>query len=363
MRGTTVKMAMNAPKMVPRPMVKLMTTCTRRNLFIQLLKLGICLIHHTMMMMMMMMMLMKVSFPAIFVPSVLCLAYPFCSYVFIVVNIAETVKQLNQSLASVLDEVNRWLVKPPPAQNTVIDSPSASRCRRKMRSLEAQLNKCRCGIGQDSASGRWGGGASSVVSEELPSLVNCEEPDESDHSQSQRSDGLEVHYKTTAAENGFETPRIVGLSMDGRASMGSTSLETSFSRLEECCDTGPNAFRSREANEIELPTVPDAEFTQLPGTDLAGSVTSFQMPKADYLEVASPVPIPAHRRASMGSALEDDVKSPQGFIGKWRRSSLGSMQTPIKIYQMMRRRDSPGTMNGSLASPGSVGKRRPGLDS
>jgi hypothetical protein len=416
----------------------------------------------------------RVSLPSISVPTVFCLAYPFCSYIFILVDIAETVKQLNQSLSSVLDEVNRWLVKSPKAKKTVPDSPSASRCRAKMRSLEDQMSKWRSGIGQGNASRRWSTGESSVVSEQLPSLVDYEEPDESHYSRSQRGGGLEVHYESTAAENDVEIPIIVGRRKDRSASMSSAPLETSFYRPEGCCDAGPNAFRSKAANEIEelptvpavpaaeftplpgtnegsvpplvdcegpgasnhslsqrggglqvyyettaaendveiprifgqreegraskssapletslhrpekcsdagpnafrskvaneieLPTVSAVEFTPLPGTDLEGSLTSFQMPKADYLEAVSPGSIPGHRRASMGSVPEDAVKPQQGVIGKWharRRSSLESLPTPIRSDQMMGRRGSLGTMNAWLASPGSLEKQRPGLGS
>jgi hypothetical protein len=274
--------------------------------------------------------------------------YSFCSDLFLLVDVAEKVKRLNQSISTALDEVSSWLVKSPPAQKTVPDSPSASRCRAKMRSLEDQMNKWRSGIGKGNESRQWSTGGSSVVSQELPSLVDYDEPDESDHSRRQRGGGLEVHYESTAAENNVEAPIIVGRLKNRSASVGSLPLETFLYRPEECCEAGPNGsngFRSKEANEIELPTVPAAEFTPLPCTTLEGSVTSFQIPKADYLEAASPVPRPAYRRASMGSVPEDYVK-------------------PIESYQMMGSRRSPGTINwGLLSSPRSAEKRRLSLGS
>jgi hypothetical protein len=301
---------------------------------------------------------MRVS--VLFFPTVLCLAYPFCSNLFILVDIADTVKELNQSISNVLDEIGSWRVKSRPAQKTVPDSPSASRCRAKMRFLEDQLNTWRCGIGQGKASSQWSTGESSVVSEELPSLVDCDEADESDHSRSQRGGGLEVHYESTAAENDVEAPIIVGRRKDRHNSMSSVPLETSLYRPEESCEAAPNAFRSKEANEIELPTVPTAEFAPIPGTDL-------EMPEADYLEAGSPISIAAHQRASTGYVSEEyDKPPPQVRIGKWhagRRSSIGSIPSPIESDQRMGHRRSLGTMNGGLASPRSVGKRRPSLGS
>jgi hypothetical protein len=295
-----------------------------------------------------------------------CLAYTFSPNLFILVAIAETVKQLKQSLSHVLDEVNCWPEKSPPAQKTVRDSPSASRCRAKMRSLEDQLNKWRCGIGQGKASRRRSTGGPSGVDEEPPALVDCDEPDQSgssseNHSRSQGGGGvLEVHYESTVAENGVGATRVVGRRRDRCASMSSVPLETSLYRPEECFEAGPNAFRSKEA-------VPATEFTPLHGTDLESSITSFQTPKSDYLEATSPVPRPQHRRASMGSVLEDCVQPAHGAVGKWhggRRSSMGSIPTPtIESDQTMGRRGSLGLINGGLTSPRSGGKRRSSLGS
>jgi hypothetical protein len=149
-----------------------------------------------------------------------------------------SLRQIKSNMQPFFAEVRHSLVRTDISDNAAAanrssDSDKMNRMRQKKRSLEDQLQAWRSGIGQGKPSRRQSTGSVSHVSEEPPSLVECEKPEGSDSSDvcsSHSRRGLTVLHERSERTHSNESQKV---SLAERVYIASSPLPADQNRSRE----------------------------------------------------------------------------------------------------------------------------------